>query len=285
MRIRLRQSWLYLFIDVDRWIDRSIDLDLYNGIPRAGGPGPSRQAPPPPFRPSKRKVTSLYLGGNLVRSIDEGSPPPPWLETFEIYQASIFGGKTVNIWATGHGFGQLNIICPSPLLSEFHAALVRGKKIQARSLSRPPPPPPRISCSRMVIIIIIKMILMIDHTVLSLIVEIWDFCISVNKIHGKLWGDDIINSLICIYSYRLFRKSFNEDNGNSKFHILFCIWFTTNFHCSVLKKIPFLYAVKVQRSLAPLSWFPGSRKPTAHVHQCCRFQSYAKSRRLHAIVN
>ena len=45
------------------------------------------------------------------------------------------------------------------------------------------------------------------------------------------------------------------------------------------------YAVKVQRSLAPLSWFPGSRKPTAHVHQCCRFQSYAKSRRLHAITN
>ena len=46
-----------------------------------------------------------------------------------------------------------------------------------------------------------------------------------------------------------------------------------------------VYAVKVQRSLAPLSWFPGSRKPTAHVHQCCRFQSYAKSRRLHAIAN
>ena len=39
------------------------------------------------------------------------------------------------------------------------------------------------------------------------------------------------------------------------------------------------------QSLAPLSWFPGSRKPTAHVHQCCRFQSYAKSRRLHAIAN
>ena len=46
-----------------------------------------------------------------------------------------------------------------------------------------------------------------------------------------------------------------------------------------------LYAVKVQRSLAPLSWFPGSRKPTAHVHKWCTFQSYAKSRRLHAIAN
>ena len=46
-----------------------------------------------------------------------------------------------------------------------------------------------------------------------------------------------------------------------------------------------LYAVKAQTSLAPLSWFPGSRIPTAHVHQCCRFQSYAKSRRLHAVAH
>ena len=37
------------------------------------------------------------------------------------------------------------------------------------------------------------------------------------------------------------------------------------------------YAVKAQTSLAPLSWFPSSHKPTAHVHQCCRFQSYANS--------
>ena len=53
----------------------------------------------------------------------------------------------------------------------------------------------------------------------------------------------------------------------------------------ILLKNSIQYAVKVQRSLAPLSWFPGSRKPTAHVHHCCRFQSYAKSRRLHAIAN
>ena len=38
-----------------------------------------------------------------------------------------------------------------------------------------------------------------------------------------------------------------------------------------------LYAVKAQTSLAPLSWFHGSRVTTAHVHQCCRFQSYAKT--------
>ena len=41
------------------------------------------------------------------------------------------------------------------------------------------------------------------------------------------------------------------------------------------------YAVKAQTSLAPLSWFPGSHIPTAHVHNCCRFQSYANS---HAIA-
>ena len=38
-----------------------------------------------------------------------------------------------------------------------------------------------------------------------------------------------------------------------------------------------LYAVKAQTSLAPLSWFHGSRVTTAHVHQCCIFQSYVKT--------
>ena len=37
------------------------------------------------------------------------------------------------------------------------------------------------------------------------------------------------------------------------------------------------YAVKVQRSLAPLSRFRGSHIPSAHEQQCCRFQSYANS--------
>ena len=40
---------------------------------------------------------------------------------------------------------------------------------------------------------------------------------------------------------------------------------------------PPLYAVKVQRSLAPLSRFRGSHIPSAHEQQCCRFQSYANS--------
>ena len=38
-----------------------------------------------------------------------------------------------------------------------------------------------------------------------------------------------------------------------------------------------LYAVKAQTSLAPLSRFHGSRVTTAHAHQCCIFQSYAKT--------
>ena len=38
-----------------------------------------------------------------------------------------------------------------------------------------------------------------------------------------------------------------------------------------------LYAVKAQTSQAPLSRFRGSRITTAHAHQCCRFQSYAKT--------
>ena len=37
------------------------------------------------------------------------------------------------------------------------------------------------------------------------------------------------------------------------------------------------YAVKSQTSLALLSWFRGSRVTTAHAHQCCIFQSYAKT--------
>ena len=39
----------------------------------------------------------------------------------------------------------------------------------------------------------------------------------------------------------------------------------------------FEYAVKAQTSLAPLSRFHGSRVTTAHAHQCCLFQSYAKT--------
>ena len=40
---------------------------------------------------------------------------------------------------------------------------------------------------------------------------------------------------------------------------------------------PYQYAVKAQTSLAPLSRFCGSCVTTAHAHQCCIFQSYAKT--------
>ena len=47
--------------------------------------------------------------------------------------------------------------------------------------------------------------------------------------------------------------------------------------CISLIRKGWQYAVTAQTSLAPLSWFHGSRVSTAHVHQCCRFQSYAKT--------
>ena len=63
--------------------------------------------------------------------------------------------------------------------------------------------------------------------------------ISVNKIHGQLWGDDIINSFA--NSYQLFKKCFDENYRNSKFHILL-ISLISNFHWSVrLKKNSFYW--------------------------------------------
>ena len=53
------------------------------------------------------------------------------------------------------------------------------------------------------------------------------------------------------------------------------IWFCYNTHLS--KTPAWVYAVEAQTSLAPLSWFHGSRVTTAHAHQCCIFQSYAKT--------
>ena len=51
------------------------------------------------------------------------------------------------------------------------------------------------------------------------------------------------------------------------------------YWCQQLKESTghFDYAVKTQTSLAPLSRFRGSRVTTAHAHQCCRFQSHAKT--------
>ena len=58
------------------------------------------------------------------------------------------------------------------------------------------------------------------------------FIISVNDIHGKLWGDDI-NSLA--YSYCLFKKCFDENYG-SEIQLFF-------FY------LPYVYAIYIKFSL------------------------------------
>ena len=68
----------------------------------------------------------------------------------------------------------------------------------------------------------------------SYIAEIWDFVISVNKIHGKLWGDDMINSLICIFIATV-QEMLRWKLRKFKVHIFFFIRFTSHFHCSVKK--------------------------------------------------
>ena len=54
--------------------------------------------------------------------------------------------------------------------------------------------------------------------------------------------------------------------------LLRCNLIIANF--SVLQ---YAVSVRAQSSLAPLSRFRGSRFTTAHAHQCCIFQSYAKT--------
>ena len=57
--------------------------------------------------------------------------------------------------------------------------------------------------------------------------------------------------------------------------LMYSLFFTcvkTQMHCYRRQ-----YAVEAQTSLAPLSWFHGSRVTTAHAHQCCIFQSYEKT--------
>ena len=58
----------------------------------------------------------------------------------------------------------------------------------------------------------------------------------VYKIHGKLWGDDIINSLICIICIFIstVQEMFHWKLWKFKIsYSLFFIQFTSNFHCSV----------------------------------------------------
>ena len=59
--------------------------------------------------------------------------------------------------------------------------------------------------------------------------------------------------------------------------IKWCFWKLHMCHVWLVCTSMYIYAVKAQTSLAPLSWFHGSRVTTAHVHQCCIFQRYAKT--------
>ena len=61
-------------------------------------------------------------------------------------------------------------------------------------------------------------------------------------------------------------------------------WFKAQIFINIHKlssffilRVCLLYAVEAQTSLDPLSWFHGSCVTTAHAHQCCIFQSYAKT--------
>ena len=58
-------------------------------------------------------------------------------------------------------------------------------------------------------------------------------CFSIHKIHGKLWGDDIINSLICIFISTV-QEMFHWKLKNYKFHIFLNFYpIYIKFHCSV----------------------------------------------------
>ena len=104
------------------------------------------------------------------------------------------------------------------------------------------------------------------------------------------------SKLLCVYVVELIHITIQNyifyNVLSHDFHIIICvlvflikttaIHWTSNHNKPILciytsHKIPPLYAVKVQRSLAPLSRFRGSHIPSAHEQQCCRFQSYANS--------
>ena len=104
----------------------------------------------------------------------------------------------------------------------------------------------------------------------------WDFVISVNKIHGKLWGDDIIISLSSALFILTVQEMFRWKLRNFQIHI-FLIFYPIYIKFSLFCSKYAVKKFKVQRSLAPLSRFRGSHIPSAHEQQCCRFQSYANS--------
>ena len=68
----------------------------------------------------------------------------------------------------------------------------------------------------------------------------------VYKIHRKLWGDDIINSLICIFISTV-REVFRWKLRKIQSFIssLFFPRFTSNFHCCIRNVLLFLYRINL----------------------------------------
>ena len=92
-----------------------------------------------------------------------------------------------------------------------------------------------------------------------------EFCISLQT--SLAVGRVLEKFLSPVANLRKFKYKFNEKHLPE--------W---HFYLPQKNKSLFcVYAVKAQTSLAPLSRFRGSRITTAHAHQCCRFQSYAKT--------
>ena len=91
-------------------------------------------------------------------------------------------------------------------------------------------------------------------------VDIRQVLLSVNKIHEKLWGDDIINSLICIFistvqemssnfqcSVRVFSFNLvyistyirNSNIDRIKMHNLKALWLTLDYIALKISTVPF----------------------------------------------
>ena len=74
-----------------------------------------------------------------------------------------------------------------------------------------------------------------------IIAEIWNFCNSVYKMNGKLWGDDIFNSLICIFistGQEIFSWKFAKLQSVKT--SLFFNRFSSGFHCYIYTFLLFL---------------------------------------------
>ena len=106
--------------------------------------------------------------------------------------------------------------------------------------------------------------------VLSIFTEIWSHTGALSRISGYVTHSiqrSFIHALEIPYWHVNTMCSHLRAKQSRKSHKIYAAFL----------RMELQYAVKVQRSLAPLSRFPGSHIPTAHEQECCRFQSYANS--------